>query len=143
MLAGVRKTNLASKIQAMMTRHGVYEDDIDEQFIRSSQKGGQNVNKVSTCVFLSHRPSGVTVKCQEERYQGLNRLLARQRLVEKIVAAQLAQEQRTRARIHAIKVKNRKRSAAEKERLLADKKYRAQKKESRRQKQVRGSTNYC
>ena len=62
----------------------VREEDIEEQFVRSSGAGGQNVNKVSSCVLLHHRPSGIRVRCQKERSQGLNRFLARRILLEKI-----------------------------------------------------------
>ena len=69
---------------ARMAALDVREEDIEEQFVRSSGAGGQNVNKVSSCVLLHHRPSGIRVRCQKERSQGLNRFLARRILLEKI-----------------------------------------------------------
>ena len=92
MLTGGQK-----KIHQAMARLGVREEDLDEQFIRSSQKGGQNVNKVSTCVFLRHRPSGIMVKCQEERGQGINRLVARKRLLAKIEHARVVERKKMAA----------------------------------------------
>jgi len=77
-----KEKQLLVRMQAL----GVREQDIDEQFVRSSGAGGQNVNKVSSCVVLHHRPSGIRVKCQKERSQGLNRFLARRLLLDKIEA---------------------------------------------------------
>ena len=51
----------------------IKEEDVVWEFFRSGGKGGQNVNKVSTAVRLKHKPSGIIVECQEERYQGKNR----------------------------------------------------------------------
>ena len=67
-----------------MERLGIREEDIEETFTRSSGPGGQNVNKLSTCVHLRHRPSGISVKVMRERSQALNRFLARRSLAEKI-----------------------------------------------------------
>jgi len=65
---------------------GISEDDIRESFIRSGGRGGQKVNKASTCVYLKHIPTGIEVKCQKTRSQGLNRYYARQILCDKVEA---------------------------------------------------------
>jgi peptide chain release factor len=62
----------------------ILEKDIEEKFVRSSGRGGQKVNKTSTCVFLRHLPTGIEVKYSRERSQSLNRFLARRELVKRI-----------------------------------------------------------
>ena len=69
-----------------MQRLGVREADLEERFIHSGGNGGQNVNKVATCVVLVHPPTGVMVKCQKDRSQGLNRFFARRLLCDRIEA---------------------------------------------------------
>lgn len=51
----------------------IKEEDIELQFFRSSSKGGQNVQKVSTAVRIIHKPTGITVSAQSERFQEQNR----------------------------------------------------------------------
>jgi peptide chain release factor len=63
---------------------GIREEDIEESFVRSSGRGGQHVNKTSTCVRIRHRPTGIEVKCMTDRSQSVNRFLARRELVERI-----------------------------------------------------------
>ncbi|HKW28711.1 MAG TPA: peptide chain release factor-like protein [Verrucomicrobiae bacterium] len=115
-----------------MAALGVRENDIEESFVRSGGHGGQNVNKTSTCVMLLHRPTGLQVKCQATRQQGLNRFLARRLLLDKIEAMKTGFVAAQRAEIEKIRRQKRKRSRRAKARMLADKAHQAEKKASRR-----------
>lgn len=107
---------------------GVRETDIEETFVRSRGRGGQNVNKTSTCVMLHHRSTGLQVKCQSTRQQGLNRFLARRLLLDKIEALRKGYVAAERARIEKIRRQKRRRSRRAKARMLADKAHHAAKK---------------
>jgi protein subunit release factor B len=115
-----------------MAALGVSESDIEENFVRSGGHGGQNVNKSATCVMLLHRPSGLQVKCQTTRQQGLNRFIARRLLLDKIEKLQTGRVAAEEARIEKIRRQKRKRSRRAKDRMLADKSYRSDKKAARR-----------
>ena len=60
------------------------ESDISYEACRSGGKGGQNVNKVETAVRATHIPTGLSVKCSDERSQSQNKSLARERLMLKL-----------------------------------------------------------
>ena len=106
-----------------MEKLGIREADIVEKFIRSGGHGGQNVNKVATCVYLKHLPTGFEVKCQQERLQSLNRFLARRILVDKIETAILGRQSAEEQRIAKIRRQKRKRSKRAKEKMLANKRH--------------------
>ena len=82
-------------LKERMEALGIHEKDIEEKFIRSSGRGGQKVNKTSTCVYLKHLPTGMEVKCMKERSQSLNRFLARRELIKRIemLSGQLRSEE--------------------------------------------------
>jgi protein subunit release factor B len=108
-------------LQARMKALGIREKDLDESFVTSQGKGGQNVNKVATCVVLFHAASGTRIKCQQERSQGLNRYFARKLLVEKIEAAKLGAASQREQAIERVRRQKRRRSRRSKNRMLADK----------------------
>jgi protein subunit release factor B len=110
---------------------GILEKDIEETFIRSGGHGGQNINKVATCVRLKHLPTGVEVKCQQERYQSLNRFIARRTLADKIERILLEKKSEMEQRIAKVRRQKRKRSKRAKEKMLADKHHQADKKKAR------------
>lgn len=109
------------ELENRMAQLGVQESDIEEKFIRSSGPGGQNVNKTSTCVVLSHIPTGLSVKCQETRSQVLNRFLARRRLLDLIEKKQKGFVETERKRIEKIRRQKRRRSKRAKEKMLGAK----------------------
>jgi protein subunit release factor B len=122
------------KEQALHDKMGslnIREEDISESFIRSGGKGGQHVNKTSTCVYLKHKPTGIEVKCQKERSQALNRYHARVLLVGKIDALIKGKQSEEAAKIEKLRRQKRKRSRRAKEKMLADKAMVSEKKQFR------------
>ena len=119
-------------LKAKMASLGIKEADLKELFILSGKKGGQKVNKTSACVYLKHIPTGIEVKCQQERSQVLNRFLARRILANKIETLILGRESEEEKKIEKIRRQKRKRSLRAKEKMLRDKKLHSEKKALRR-----------
>ena len=119
-------------LETRLLKLGIRQQDLEERFVRAGGPGGQNVNKVSTCVVLIHRPSGLSVRCQEERSQGLNRFLARRRLADKMEEMLLGAASRRQQEIEKIRRQKRKRSKRAKEKMLEGKHHRADLKAGRK-----------
>lgn len=120
-----------AELDKIFKRYEIKESDLEEKFVRSPGKGGQNVNKVSSAVYLKHLPTGTEVKCHRERTQGLNRFLARRLLAEKIEETILGELSKKRQMIEKICNQKKKRSKRAKEKILRNKKIASYKKEMR------------
>ncbi len=103
-----KNTWLRERMEAL----GVLEKDIEEKFVRSSGKGGQKVNKTSSCVYIKHVPTCIEVKCMKDRSQSINRFLARRELIKKIegLSGQVTPLDREREKIRKQKAKKKKRT---------------------------------
>ncbi|MBX9922624.1 MAG: peptide chain release factor-like protein [Rhabdochlamydiaceae bacterium] len=110
----------------------IKEDDLVEKFILGSGSGGQKINKTSSCVYLKHLPTGIEIKCQQERSRELNRYVARKELcnrleeiIRKRASAKIQESEKLRRQ-------KKKRSRASKEKMLVEKKAVSQKKSLRK-----------
>lgn len=118
-------------LRERMGQLGVREEEFRETFIRSSGPGGQKVNKTSSCVYLVHLPTGLSVKCQQERSQTLNRFLARRILLDRIERLRTGLVSAERMRVEKIRRQKRRRSRRAQEKTLEAKHIQSEKKSLR------------
>lgn len=102
-----------------MKELGISDNDLIEKFIIGSGKGGQKLQKTSSCVFLKHLPTNIEVKCSQERSREDNRFFARRKLCElfekKFFSIKTPKE------IKAEKIKKQKKKRARKRETVQDK----------------------
>ncbi len=124
--------NMSTSLENMARNLGVKPEDVVEQFVRGSGKGGQKVNKTSSAVMLTHLPTGITVRGDAHRSQSLNRREALKLLLLKIEVEQRGKESKLmRAAFKRKKQKDR-RSRRAKEKMLKEKHFQSEAKELRR-----------
>ena len=118
-------------LKKRMDHLGIKEEDLIEKFILGSGSGGQKINKTSSCVYLKHIPTGIEVKCQQDRSREMNRFFARRKLCDELEEqAEGIKSKKQQAR-EKIKRQKRRRSRRSKEKMLAYKKHHSEKKAHR------------
>ncbi|MGB2403056.1 MAG: peptide chain release factor family protein [Akkermansiaceae bacterium] len=115
-------------LEARMKKLGVTEDTLIEKFIHGGGSGGQKINKTASCVYLKHTPTGIEVKCQQQRSRDLNRFLARRELCERLEEIRDGKKSSRQQAIEKIRRQKRRRSRRAKNRMLDDKSKHAEKK---------------
>ena len=88
MLSAAKEAELRERMEKLH----ILDEDLVEKFIRGSGHGGQKINKTSSCVYLKHEPSGIEIKCQQDRSQAMNRYHARMELCEQLETIELGKK---------------------------------------------------
>ncbi len=121
-----------NKLTEWMLKLEIKESDLVEKFILGSGKGGQNLHKTASTVYLKHLPSGIEVKCQDTRFREENRYFARQRLCEKLHASLSHEKSKLQQAIEKKRRQKRRRSRRSKQKMLDEKLMRGQLKQLRK-----------
>jgi peptide chain release factor len=120
-----------ASLRARFVSLGVRPEEVEEHFVRGAGAGGQKINKTSSTVWLRHRPTGVEVRCQRERNQSVNRLLAWQELAGKLESRRVAAASQEQAARELARRQKRQKSRGQKVRMIETKKHRAKHKSAR------------
>ncbi len=121
-----KETEIA--LHTRMEQLGIKEGDLIERFILGSGSGGQKINKTSSCVYLKHLPTGIEIKCQQERSRELNRYYARKLLCDRIEEKLFQKKSEKQQLVEKIRRQKRRRSRRSKEKMLIEKKRHGEKK---------------
>ncbi|MDD5026175.1 MAG: peptide chain release factor-like protein [Candidatus Peribacteraceae bacterium] len=122
---------LPPNILTLAKELNVFPQDIDEFFTRGSGHGGQKINKTESCVELTHRPTGITVRVQRFREQHLNRMAAYGLLIRKIEEKIRGAESKRAQEIFKVRKQKARRTRKSKEKILKEKHHRSSVKETR------------
>lgn len=120
------------ELRRRMESLGISEEDLEERFILGSGKGGQKVNKTASCVRLRHPPSGLEVKCQQERSREMNRFFARRLLCDKLVEKEQKEKSAKQQEMEKIRQQKRRRKRRTQKKLVEEKRRLSEKKALRR-----------
>lgn len=112
------------ELEKEMLSLNILEEDIVEKFVLGAGKGGQKMNKTSSCVYLKHLPTGIEVKCQSDRSRAMNRFLARRELCRKIKAQTLQIKTEKEQEREKIRRQKKRRSRKQQQKVLEEKKRR-------------------
>ena len=112
-------------LRARFVSLGVRPEQIEERFVRGTGAGGQKINKTSSTVWLRHGPTGVEVRCQQERSQTLNRLIAWTELADKLAWRRQESANQAQGARELVRRQKRQKSRGQKARMIEGKKHRA------------------
>jgi len=97
------------ELRERIARSGIDLSQIDESFVRGGGRGGQKINKTSSCVMLRYEPLDLVIRCQEDRRRSVNRFLALRRLIDEVEFRMSPETSPKGRRIAAIRERKRKR----------------------------------
>ncbi|MEK9159662.1 MAG: peptide chain release factor-like protein [Patescibacteria group bacterium] len=109
----------------------VFPQDIEEQFVRGSGSGGQKMNKTASTVWLKHLPTGIEVKCQNQREREANRMEAYRMLLMKIEEKILGKKSEMAQKMFKLRKQKKRRSRKAKDKMMDAKTQRGELKENR------------
>ena len=118
-------------VQVRVRALGIQASDVEERFVRGSGPGGQKIHKTSSTVWLRHIPTGVEVRCQEQRSQFENRVSAWHELCDKMEALVAAKRNAMRQTLEKARRQVRQKSRGQKVKMIRMKKHRAKQKAGR------------
>ena len=122
---------VGAPLRARFVSLGVNPGEVEERFVRGAGAGGQKINKTSSTVWLQHRPTGVEVRCQRERNQATNRLIAWTELADKLEWRRQEAKNEAQSARELVRRQNLKKTRGQKIKMIQTKKHRAKIKEKR------------